>query len=284
MHPVAAYNAAQRILCDVTVTETDLHAFVQELPKRWQNRHFQRYGLFISTIADQLLQESMSVVVPLRCIDEYVLREKGKHWFEEFGHEVALNYLGFRQRKGKLAIYDGNAGYAFGYKAQGDLILTGSAQDRAGWKQGWGQLKKEKKSKIVIFMNVKSNANESQHYGRMVIGGNAGNDLNKNKRGGDTYVLGSIKRSGGLNMEGGRLFVVKNAGAHYGEGLKGQAEIFIGGNAGPFRVRERAGGVIHLRPLIIDDATDLYNWAGSELHPRKIPPCYDWRDYLRKRS
>ena len=267
--PVSAFAAAERLLAGCAYTDGDLAEFVKRrLPAQWrpQNPHFKRYGLFLSAAVNKLLAQDITLVIPISSIDDHLKETRGLEWFESFGSSAMLDYVGYKQKQGTV-IYDGDAGYAFGYQAEGKLVLTGNVKHRAGWKQRDGE--------IIIFGKAGDCVNEAQEGGVMVIRLDAGERANREKKEGDTYVLGSIKRYGAEQMGGGRLFVLKNAGDYFAEGLKSTAEVHIGSRLGRYRGKGRTGGKLYLgQSLILDTPTRLIHDAVGVLEARDIYPYY----------
>ena len=141
----------------------------------------------------------------------------------------------------------------------------GNALDRAGCNQ--------KNGEIVVFGNVKNEANKRQAGGVMYIGKNAKNAINLFKKAGDTYVGGSVAGNAGKYMLGGRLFIMKKAKGRIGAGIGAGAEIYIGEQI-EGRQDTAVLGSIAFRPFDYDFALKLREKAENKLKELGINPYY----------
>ena len=256
--PWSWYGRAEQLVKQTDPDSAELSQLCEQLPVRFDNaeRIFKKYGIFVSAVVNRMSVPDRTLVVPINKIDEFFKSKEARGseepgWLEHFGAKLSLDYLGFCHSKG-TAIYDGNAGRAFGAHTQdGTVILTGNADSRALWKQSGGT--------GVLLKNAGTRANEEQTGGIGLIAGDATHSINKSKKNGTTYVMGSVKHRAGRDMEGGDLFVLRNAGDDYAEGLKGKAKIWIGGKIGKSSFDGRMGGDLTIKTLICPEMSEIYS-------------------------
>jgi glutamate synthase domain-containing protein 3 len=173
----------------------DVHRF-SKYPYEVKDREFIHSGVFLSL----LVNESMD--------SEFEL---------ELGERI--NYLGRENRK-KIVI-KGDAGSYLGYYMQsGEIILEGSAGDRAGSCMNGGR--------IIIKGEAGSWLGESMQSGEIIVEGNAGAGVGFNMSSGRIIIKGDVSHSLGYNMRGGEIIIEGNAGASVGGNMLG-GEIWVKG-------------------------------------------------------
>lgn len=271
-NPEEAYKVARDILRKLEFESLPLDRLVDSIAKRWypsphRNPYFRRYGLVISCIVNKISKSDSVIVVPLSRIERYVKKKIGQEVFKETTDEVTthrLDYLGFRNCKGTV-IYDGSSRFAFGHKSRAHLILNGEGGDDAGRKQQQGTL--------VVLGKTGARANKEQTGGIGLFCKDSGKFTNLDKRGGTTYVLGRMGIGTAKNMTGGCLFGLKGARSHYGDGLKGNAKVFLAGKLGEYRGINRTGGDIKICAVLIPQkANILYSTTLNLLRKERIKP------------
>lgn len=173
----------------------DIHRF-SKYPYEVKDREFKHSGEFLSL----LVNESEDSEIEL-----------------ELGERI--NYLGKENRK-KIVI-KGDAGHYLGYYMQsGEIIVEGSAGDRAGSCMNGG--------KILIRDSAGNWLGESMQSGEIVVRGNAGSGVGFNMSNGRILIKGKACDSVGYGMRSGEIIVEGDAGAGAGGNMMG-GEIWVKG-------------------------------------------------------
>ncbi len=176
-------------------SERDIYLF-SKYPYEVKDREFTHSGIFLSL----LVNESEDSEIKL-----------------ELGERI--NYLGKENRK--KIIIKGDTGHYLGYYMQGgEIIVEGSAGDRAGSCMNGGR--------IIIKGEAGSWLGESMQNGEIIVEGNAGTGAGFNMSNGKIWIKGDASHSLGYSMRGGQIIIEGNAGAGVGGNMLG-GEIWVKG-------------------------------------------------------